>query len=57
MDASKALSKAADVKLRLALDNINLLSSLNNGLVENMVALSAGPLPPRPIWYDGILNN
>ena len=43
LDASKAVSKAADVKLRLALDNINLLSSLNNGLVENMMALSAGP--------------
>ena len=50
LDASKALSKAADVKLRLALDNINLLSSLNNGLVENMVALSAGPSPAQGLF-------
>ena len=50
LDASKALSKAADVKLRLALDNINLLSSLNNGLVENMVALSTGPSPAQGLF-------
>ena len=50
LDASKAVSKAADVKLRLALDNINLLSSLNNGLVENMLALSAGPSKAQGVF-------
>lgn len=50
LDASKAVSKAADVKLRLALDNINLLSSLNNGLVENMLALSTGPSKAQGVF-------
>ena len=54
LDASKAVSKAANVKLRLALDNINLLSNINNGLVENMLALSAGPSKAQGLF--GILG-
>ena len=43
LDASKALSKAADTKLRLALINIDMMSQANSGLVENMLTLSNGP--------------
>ena len=43
LDASKALSKAADTKLRLALINIDMISQANSALVENMLTLSNGP--------------
>ena len=41
--ASSAKTKAADVKVQLALNNINLLSQVGSGLIENMMTLSAGP--------------
>ena len=50
LDASSAESAAASLKLRLALDNINMLSSVSNGLVENMLALSSGPSPAQGIF-------
>mgnify|MGYP003307398848 CR=1 FL=1 len=37
IDESKALSKAEDTKVRLALMKIDLISQANNGLVENML--------------------
>ena len=43
IDESKALSKAEDTKVRLALMKIDLISQANNGLVENMLMLSNGP--------------
>ncbi len=43
VDASNAVTKAADLKLRMSLINLNLLSSASNGLVENMLSLSRGP--------------
>lgn len=43
VDASNAVTKAADLKLRMALINLDLLSSSGNGLVENMLSLSRGP--------------
>ena len=43
IDASNAVTKAADLKLRMSLINLNLLSSASNGLVENMLSLSRGP--------------
>jgi len=50
LDASGAESRAADLKLRLALDNINMLSTVSNGLVENMLALSSGPTPAQGVF-------
>ena len=50
LDTSSAESRAADLKLRLTLDNINLLSSINNGLVENMLSLSTGPSPAQGVF-------
>ncbi|SVB77542.1 uncharacterized protein METZ01_LOCUS230396 [marine metagenome] len=43
VDASNAVTKAADLKLRMSLINLDLLSSASNGLVENMLSLSRGP--------------
>ena len=43
VDASNAMTKAADLKLRLSLINLDLLSTSSNGLVENMLSLSRGP--------------
>ncbi|MCH2314370.1 MAG: hypothetical protein MK411_10285 [SAR202 cluster bacterium] len=43
VDASNAVTKAADLKLRMSLINLNLLSAASNGLVENMLSLSRGP--------------
>ncbi len=43
VDASNAVAKAADLKLRMSLMNLNLLSAASNGLVENMLSLSRGP--------------
>ena len=43
VDASNAVTKAADLKLRMALINLDLLSASSNGLVENMLSLSRGP--------------
>ena len=43
LEASSAKTKAADVKVQLALNNINLLSQVGSGLIENMMTLSAGP--------------
>ena len=43
IDASNAISKAADLKLRLSLINMDQLSQSSNGLVENMLSLSRGP--------------
>ena len=43
VDASNAVTKAADLKLRMSLINLNLLSSASNGLVENLLSLSRGP--------------
>ena len=43
IDASNAVTKAADLKLRLSLLNLDLLSAASNGLVENMLSLSRGP--------------
>ena len=43
IDASNAVTKAADLKLRMSLINLDLLSAASNGLVENMLSLSRGP--------------
>ena len=43
IDASNAVTKAADLKLRMSLINLDLLSASSNGLVENMLSLSRGP--------------
>ena len=43
VDASNAITKAADLKLRLSMINLDLLSTSSNGLVENMLSLSRGP--------------
>ena len=43
VDASNAVTKAADLKLRMSLINLDLLSAASNGLVENMLSLSRGP--------------
>ena len=43
VDASNAITKAADLKLRMSLINLDLLSAASNGLVENMLSLSRGP--------------
>ena len=43
IDASNAVTKAADLKLRMSMINLDLLSSASNGLVENMLSLSRGP--------------
>ena len=43
VDASNAVTKAADLKLRMSLINLDLLSAASNGLVENMLSLSKGP--------------
>ena len=43
IDASNAVTKAADLKLRMSLINLALLSAASNGLVENMLSLSRGP--------------
>ena len=43
VDASNAVTKAADLKLRMSKINIDLLSAASNGLVENMLSLSRGP--------------
>lgn len=42
LDENQAEIAAADLKLRLALNNINLISQNNQGLVENMVIASQG---------------
>ena len=43
VDASNAITKAADLELRLSMINLDLLSTSSNGLVENMLSLSRGP--------------
>ncbi len=43
LDASAAETAAANLKLRLAINNIESLSQVNNGLIENMLSLSSGP--------------
>jgi flagellin-like hook-associated protein FlgL len=42
-DASAAETSAANLKLRLAINNIESLAQVNNGLIENMLSLSSGP--------------
>ena len=42
LDASRAVSLAADMKLQLTLNNMNLLTSGNNAIVENMLSLTSG---------------
>ncbi|MDA0239399.1 MAG: hypothetical protein O3A84_05145, partial [Proteobacteria bacterium] len=42
LDENQAEIAAADLKLRLALNNINLIAQGNQGLVENMVIASQG---------------
>ena len=54
LETSSAKTKAADVKVRLALNNINLLSQVSSGLLENMMTLSAGP--PRAAGVFGLLG-
>ena len=43
VNTSNAVTKAADLKLRMSLINLDLLSAASNGLVENMLSLSRGP--------------
>ena len=43
LEESVAVSKAADLKLNLAINKINLLSQAGNGLIENLLSLSNGP--------------
>ena len=43
LEESVAVSKAADLKLNLAINRINLLSQAGNGLIENLLSLSNGP--------------
>ena len=52
--ASSAKTMAADLKIRLALNNINMLSQASNGLLENMLTLSAGP--PKALGVFGLLG-
>ena len=54
IDASNAISKAADTKLRLAVLNIDLLSQASNGLIENMLSLSNGP--PKASGLFGLMG-
>jgi hypothetical protein len=43
IDATAAANKAANLKLRLTINNINILSAMSSGLVENMLQLTAEP--------------
>ena len=43
LDETAAVSRAANLKLRLAINNINIMSQMNSGLIENMLQLPAGP--------------
>lgn len=43
LDDSRAQSLAADMRVQMTLNNINLLTQTNNGLVENMLNLTRGP--------------
>jgi hypothetical protein len=43
LDETAAVSRAANLKLRLAINNINIMSQMNSGLIENMLQLTAGP--------------
>lgn len=51
---SSAITEAANLKLRLAINNINSLSQVSNGLLENMLSLSSGPEPAGGLF--GILG-
>lgn len=42
-DATTAAARAANLKMQLAINNINMLTSASNGLVENMINLVNGP--------------
>ena len=43
LDETAAVSRAANLKLRLAINNINIMSQMSSGLIENMLQLTAGP--------------
>jgi hypothetical protein len=43
LDATAAVNKASGLKLRLTINNINILSQMSSGLVENMMQLTNGP--------------
>lgn len=42
-DATAAVTKAANLKMRLAINNVNMLSQVSSGLIENMMELTNGP--------------
>ncbi len=43
LDATGAVNKASALKLRLTINNINILSQMSSGLIENMMQLTNGP--------------
>ena len=43
LEEADAISKAAELRLKLTINKIDLLSQVSNGLIENMLSLSRGP--------------
>jgi hypothetical protein len=43
LDATAAVNRASALKLRFTINNINILSQMSSGLIENMMQLTSGP--------------
>ncbi len=50
LDDATAKGKAANLKLQLAINNINLVTQHNNALVQNLLDMTAGPAAPPGVF-------
>ncbi|MEE2760862.1 MAG: hypothetical protein VYE18_05400 [Pseudomonadota bacterium] len=53
-DETAAVTRAANLKMRVAVNNINMVSQFNSGLIENMLEMVNGPGPAPGVF--GILG-